>query len=194
MTVKFHDEKSVNQIQNDSLPVADAWKRASVILAIFLMVAIGYFIFNMQSQKKIPEAIVRHDLANFVISVRSISSDPIMIRRNLEDAYAFTTRKGGKQLDKILNGINLIDKVAQGIFVDVLIKSILKKHKTLYTISWFETEFQNSEMISKIEYEGFFKLQFYLIKRSKDSYLTNPSGIYINSIVIKKVANQKLES
>ncbi len=180
------------QSDKDTIRVHRYWKLTSIILAILLVAAIGCI--KEQSVKKISEPIVKYHLTKFITNMRSISSDPVMVRKNLECAYTFTSRKGKKQLDKILKEINLKDKLAQKILVSVQISSIKQKHKTLYTVTWVESEYQNSKILSVANFEGFFRLEFLPVKLSDNSYLMNPAGLFINNIVINKISKPKLDS
>ena len=180
--------------REDSSTVPKFWKKASIILAILFVFAIGYIILDKQSKEKTPVPIVKYHLAKFITNMRSISSDHVMVRKNLECAYTFTSHKGKKQLDKIINDVNLNDKLAQKILVSVQISSIKQKHKTLYTVTWIETEYLNSKVLSTANFEGFFRLEFLPVKLSDNSYLMNPAGIFINNIVINKISKPKLDS
>ena len=135
--------QSPNSEENDSLTVHKNWKKISMILLILFTVAAGYIAVEMQSEDEVPASVVKYHLSEFVMNMRSISSDPVMLRHLLEKAYAFTTLKGKKQLDKILQGINLKDKISRQITVTVQITSVKQKHKTLYALAWTETEYQN---------------------------------------------------
>ncbi|MBT6339530.1 MAG: type IV secretion system protein [Desulfobacula sp.] len=185
-------DDNYKQIDKDTIRVHRYWKLISIILVILLVGAIGYI--KEQSVKKIPEPIVKYHLAKFITNMRSISSDHVMVRKNLECAYTFTSRKGKKQLDKIINDVNLNDKLEQKILVSVQISSIKQKHKTLYTVTWVETEYLNSKVLSAANFEGFFRLEFLPVKLSDNSYLMNPAGIFINNIVINKISKPKLDS
>lgn len=184
------DEERLNSIsalsdgvQNNVHPL---WKKVSIGLVISLVLTIGYMISTDQSENEIPENLVRYHIAQFVENIRNISSDPIVIRKNLEKAYAYTTRKGRKQLDRILKSVNLNEKLTQKTTVSIQITSIKQKHETLYTVFWTETEYQNSTQILKTNHEGYFRLVFSSSKKIENTYSINPSDIYINNIVIKK--------
>lgn len=170
------------------------WKKISIILGALLSLTLFFLVYQGQMDEGVGDNYIRHDIAGFVKNVRSLPSDPIVIRSHLEDAYAFTTRKGKKQLDKMLKEINLKDKISCLISVSVQIKSIKRKHKSLYVVFWTEKEFKNSEVISQNSYKGFFRLQFAKPKDETKTYLVNPSGIYVDNIVIEKASEQNPES
>jgi len=170
------------------------WKKVSISLGILLVLTIGHMASTDQSENEIPENLVRYYMARFVENIRNISSDPIVIRKNFEEAYAYTTRKGKKELDKVLKSVKLNEKLSHKITVSIQITAIKRKHETLYTVAWTEAEFQNSTQISKMYYEGFFRLEFSSSKMIESLYSVNPSGIYINNIVIKPVPKTNFES
>lgn len=192
------DEERLNSISalSDGVQsnVHPLWKKVSIGLVISLVLTIGYMISTDQSENEIPENLGRYHIAQFVENIRNISSDPIVIRKNLEKAYAYTTRKGRKQLDRILKSVNLNEKLTQKTTVSIRITSIKPKHETLYTVFWTETEYQNSIQISKTNYEGYFRLVFSSLKKIESPYSINPSGIYINNIVIKPLSKTNLKS
>ncbi len=109
----------------------------------------------------------------------------------LEEAYAFTTLKSRKQLDKILMDIKFLEKHAEGIVISVSIKTVIRKSKSLYVVAWTETMYKNSKAISVIDYNGFFKLEFSPIQADENFFLLNPFGIYIDNIIVEKSSEQK---
>lgn len=196
MSQKKFEEKIDNSKvdREDSSTVRKFWKKASIILVILFVFAIGYIILDKQSEEKIPEPFVRYHLGMFIANMRGISSDPVMVRKNLEYAYAVTSHKGKKQLDKIIKDLNLEDKFEQKILVSPNISSIKKKNKTLYTVEWTETEYQNSKILLVANFEGFFRLEFLKMEINDNPFPMNPAGIFVNNIVMNKISKPNLDS
>jgi type IV secretion system protein TrbF len=191
-------EKKDNRIinggysSNESLSETNnLWKKASIILALLLMIVCVHIGLKEGKEKQIPENTVRHHLAKFVIHMRTVSMDPVITRANLEEAYAFTTLRAKGQLDKILLDIRFGEKRAEGIFVTVSIKSIIQKNKSLYTVAWAETEYRDAKAVSTVNYYGFFKLKFLQIRVDENFFPVNPSGVYIDNIVIERSSERK---
>jgi type IV secretion system protein TrbF len=191
-------EKKDNRIidggysSNESLSETNKfWKKVSIILALLLMIVCVHIGLKEGREKQIPENTVRHHLAKFVIHMRTVSMDPVITRANLEEAYAFTTLRAKGQLDKILLDIRFVEKRAEGIFVTVSIKSIIQKNKSLYTVAWAETEYRDAKAVSTVNYYGFFKLKFLPIRVDESFFPVNPSGVYIDNIVIERSSERK---
>ena len=167
------------------------WKKAAIVLGTLLLVICVYLGMKGQAEKRIPENTVKHHLAKYVIHMRTVSMDPVVTRTNLEEAYAFTTLKAKKQLDRVLMDINVSEKYAEKIVVTVSVKSIDLKGKSICVVSWTETEYKDSMVISTVDYNGFFKLKYQPIQRDVNPFPVNPSGVYIDNILIEKATEQK---
>jgi type IV secretory pathway TrbF-like protein len=167
------------------------WKKVAIVLGALLLVICVYLGMKGQAEKRIPENIVKHHLAKYVIHMRTVSMDPVVTRTNLEEAYAFTTLKAKKQLDRVLMDINFSDKHTEKIVVTVSIQSIVLKSKAICVVSWTETVYKDSMVISAVDYNGFFKLKYQPVRKDVNPFPVNPSGVYVDNILIEKSTEQQ---
>lgn len=170
----------------DLSPANNFWKKATIILALLLLLVCAYIGIEGHTENEVPENTVRYHLAKFVIHMRTVSMDPVVTRGSLEEAYAFTTLRASKQLDRVLMDFEFVEKHAEGIVVTVSIKTVIRKSKSLYAVTWTEAEYKDSKSVSAVDYDGFFKLKFMPIRVEDNFFPVNPSGVYIDNIVVEK--------
>lgn len=169
---------------------ANGWKKASLILGALLTVSVIYLICQAGDANHPDGIYIQYYIAGFVKDIRSISSDPVVLRKQLVSAYALTSSKGKKQLDRIIKQLELSKKLSSNITVSVAIESVDLKNRTLCVVSWTETVFKGPKIISQEKYKGFFRLRFKDPGPSKTGYLINPAGIYVNNITIEKMPDK----
>ncbi len=193
--LKQHDKTAYSPVQNrigiENTIKPNLWKKVSLILGSLLILTIVALFYFIETEKKPDDHLIGHDMACFVQNIRAVSSDPIVIRSNLENAYSFITPKAKRQLDKIVKEIKFPDRISSEITVAVDIKSITLKNKSLCVVVWSETMYEKTKQVSSDNFKSTFRLKFAQPLPDGKVYHVNPSGIYINNIVIEPVAITK---
>ena len=174
----------------------NTWRTVSILLGAMLMFTGACLFYQWKNFRATgpSDNHIKHDIACFVDNIRSVPSDPIVVRKKITKAYAFTTRKAKRQLDKMIKGLNLSDKLSRRITISVDISSIKLKSSSLCVVGWTETVFVCFQQAFQTIYEGYFRIKFAALKSQKNGYLVNPSGVYVNNIKIEEVKDNNPKS
>jgi type IV secretion system protein TrbF len=136
-----------------------------------------------------PERAIRHQLRRFVTSVRTISSDPGIIKANLFEAYAMVTPTGRNLLNRRIEEKDPFRRALEE-RVSVEVKAMLQITAGTWQIDWQETRFDPSgvQVDSKL-WRGSFQVIFRPASRDVDEQeLTkNPLGLYVHEFSIAEV-------
>jgi type IV secretory pathway TrbF-like protein len=129
----------------------------------------------------IPERAIRQQLRKFVSSLRTISSDPAMIKANILDAVDMATTPGQNLIAKKVQDHPPFKRAAEE-RVSVDVQSILASTRDTWQVDWKETRFDpTGTQLDSFLWRGVFRLVF----RSSENGVTeemlekNPLGIYI---------------
>lgn len=133
---------------------------------------------KMNHTPGIPE--MRYFLSEFVMKIRTISFDPIVMKRDWLSAYDFVTSRGTNQLNSLAARDNPFDKLGQ-MTVSVDMVSVIPISDTSFQAEWSE-KVQNKfgNLMNTFRYKGIFTI---VMKEPKDEsqVLKNPLGIFIDS-------------
>jgi type IV secretory pathway TrbF-like protein len=123
---------------------------------------------------------ITYFLSEFVVKIRTISFDPVVMKRDWLSAYDFVTPRGTNQLNSLASRDNPFDKLGQ-MTVSVDIVSVIPISDTSFQAEWSE-KVQNKfgSLMNTFRYKGIFTIT---IKEPKDEsrLLKNPLGIFIDS-------------
>ena len=119
-------------------------------------------------------------LAKFIEQVRSIPSDPIIVRQNWLRAYDFTTQAGALALNDYARTNDPFANVGkQQVAVDV--SSVIRASPTSFRIAWIERRYQDGSLASTERWSAIVTVVVQT-PRTADALRKNPLGIYINAI------------
>jgi len=173
----------------------------SFFLGLILLVEINKnkivpYVIEIQDQKartvgkateyyKPTQELTKFFLSEFITSIRTISSDPIIVKRNWLKAYNFLSSTAGQQMNEIAkknNPFDLVGKVA----VTPQIESVTVISDSSYQIEWSEDIFalQGSSQQGK-KFTAILTVKINPPK-TEEELLRNPLGIYIDSINISE--------
>ena len=127
-------------------------------------------------------------LAKFIEQVRSIPSDPIIVRQNWLRAYDFTTQAGALALNdyaRTNDPFAIVGK--QQVAVDV--SSVIRASPTSFRIAWIERRYQDGSLASTERWSAIVTVVVQT-PRTADALRKNPLGIYINAINWSKELGQ----
>ena len=129
---------------------------------------------------KPPDSQIAYFLARFIENVRSLSSDPIVVRANWLNGYAYVTDRGAQDLNKYPHEIDLFAKVGSRM-VSVEIISIVRASDRSFTIRWVESIHENGAPTRTERFTGVVTVVFES-PSSSESLIANPLGLYIHAI------------
>ena len=127
-------------------------------------------------------------LAKFIEQVRSIPSDPIIVRQNWLRAYDFTTQAGALALNDYARTNDPFANVGkQQVAVDV--SSVIRASPTSFRVAWTERRYQDGSLASTERWSAIVTVVVQT-PRTADALRKNPLGIYINAINWSKELGQ----
>jgi len=127
-------------------------------------------------------------LAKFIEQVRSIPSDPIIVRQNWLRAYDFTTQAGALALNDYARTNDPFANVGkQQVAVDV--SSVIRASPTSFRIAWIERRYQDGSLASTERWSAIVTVVVQT-PRTADALRKNPLGIYTNAINWSKELGQ----
>jgi type IV secretory pathway TrbF-like protein/sugar phosphate permease len=120
---------------------------------------------------------IAYFLARFVTDVRSLSTDPIVVRHNWSEALAFATDDVGQLLNASLTTGNWFGQIgARAIAVEVAY--IVRASPNSFEISWREQIFEKGAIVGTRQFTG---LATIIVDRAPATEIlsTNPVGLHI---------------
>ena len=119
-------------------------------------------------------------LAHFIGDIRSISLDPVLMRRDWLEAYDFTTKQGAVALGEYARTADPFGAVGEKT-VSVQVTSIVRASNTSFQVKWIETAFDHGAQARISHWTAILTL----VTRTPTSAETlrkNPLGIYVDAI------------
>jgi len=119
-------------------------------------------------------------LAKFIENVRSISLDPVLMRRNWLSAYDFVTARGARFLDDYARQADPFARIGEHT-VAVQVTSVVRASDRSFQVKWTETAYERGSRTGTSHWTGFLTI----VTRppaSADTLRKNPLGIYVDAI------------
>lgn len=119
-------------------------------------------------------------LARFVRSVRSVSLDPVLIRRDWLEAYDFATKRGAQFLGENARGAAPFANVGERT-VSVQVTSVVRASDKSFQVKWTETAYERGSQAGTSRWTAILTI---VTKppSSADVLRRNPLGIYVDAI------------
>lgn len=132
------------------------------------------------------DRMVRYEIASFIRSARSVSSDTIAEQHSLNDLLAHVRGAADKFLDAYYHEDDLVHdpfKLAQHETVSVQIDSILQLSPKSYEVRWTEVrrDLNGGLLGLPTHWEAEVQTEI-LAPREADAIISNPLGFYVNQI------------
>ena len=126
------------------------------------------------------DAQIAYYLAQFVDKFRSLSTDPIVVRKNWLSVYDFATDKAANRLSEYARANDPFTKVGKQT-VSIEVTSVVRASKSSFQVRWRERLFENGALSATHRYTGVFSI---IIKQPSDAETLrkNPLGIYVHSL------------
>ena len=127
-------------------------------------------------------------LARFIEHVRSIPSDPVVLRRDWLSAYDFTTTKGAQALNDYARTNDPFAEIGKRqVAVDV--SSVIRASKDSFRIAWTERRYQDGSLLETSRWSAIVTVTIQL-PRTPDALRKNPLGVFVSALNWSKELSQ----
>lgn len=123
---------------------------------------------------------VSHALAQWIIRVRSKSTDPVIIRQNWLGAYDLVTHRAAAFLNDWAKGHDPFAEVGrEAVTVDVL--NVVRRTERSFDIQWKETRYLDGQQASQARWRALIAIKLQP-PRTEAELMKNPLGIRIEDV------------
>ena len=126
------------------------------------------------------EASLNYHLRRWVEDVRSISSDPAVVKKNWFEAYALTTQTGSNLLNGFVQQKDPFARLGEGERVGIEIASVVRSAGDSWQVDWRETTWNKAGVVlSTVPWRGIFRI---VVRPSSkpDELARNPLGFFVD--------------
>lgn len=126
------------------------------------------------------DAQIASTIARFIGGIRSLSIDPIVLRKNWLEAYDFTTDRGAETLNAYARASDPFKSVGQR-SVSVEVTSVVRASAESFQVKWLERSFENGRQAKSERWTAILTI---VIRqpRSVEILRKNPLGIYVHGL------------
>lgn len=132
-----------------------------------------------ENYKPIDAQIAFH-LTQFITAVRSLSTDPIVVRQNWLNAYAYTTDHGATALNAYAQANNPFASVGLK-SIAVEISSVVRASDKSFQLRWIERTYVNGGLAGTERWTAILTTVLQA-PRNADQLRRNPLGIYVDAL------------
>ena len=126
------------------------------------------------------DAQIAHHLAVFIENLRGLSSDPIVVRRNWLNAYAYVTDRAAITLNDYARTHDPFAEIGKRTR-SVEVTSIVRTTEKSFVARWTETTYENGALTATDHYTGSFTI-ILDPPRDADTLRKNPLGVYVHAL------------
>ncbi len=119
-------------------------------------------------------------LAKFIENVRSVSLDPVLMRRDWLTAYDFATQRGAQYLGDYARSANPFANIGERT-VSVQVTSVVRASDKSFQVKWTETAYERGSQAGTAHWTGILTVVT-KAPTSADTLRKNPLGIYVDAI------------
>jgi type IV secretion system protein VirB5 len=126
------------------------------------------------------DAEIAWHLARFIVQVRSVSLDPVLMRRNWLSAYDFVTKRGSRFLSNYAASAHPFELVGERT-VSVEVTTVIRASDRSFQVEWTETAFERGAETGKSRWTAILGV----VQRppaSAEVLRRNPLGLYVDAI------------
>lgn len=126
------------------------------------------------------DAQIAFHLAAFITNTRSVSIDPIVVRQNWLEAYAYATDRAAATLNEYARDHDPFSDVGK-VSVTVDVMSVVRSSDDSFTIRWRETAFRNGAEAGRSTHTATLSI---IISQPRDEATlhANPLGLYVHGL------------
>lgn len=126
------------------------------------------------------DAQIAHHLARFINDVRSLSIDPIVVRRNWFEAYDYATDRGAATLNDYARTNDPFSRIGQN-SVAVEVTSVVRASDSSFQVRWIERGYVNGAPAATERWTAVLSIVLQP-PRTEERLRKNPLGIYVNGL------------
>ncbi len=126
------------------------------------------------------DAQIAYHLARFIENIRSLSIDPVIVRRNWLRAYDHATSQVVNTLNEYARKTRPFDKVGKQT-VTVEVTSVVRSSDNSFDVRWREQTFENGAPGESARYSAVLTI-VYEAPRNEQALTKNPLGIYVHGL------------
>ena len=133
---------------------------------------------------------VMHTLKNYIIWLRSIPRDSLVIKENIKKVYAYSSDRATDYVTSYFSSASPIAE-SENIFRRVSVYSAIPviDKSDIYQVDWNEKDYSHSGTLkNERNYRGMFKIKRYKSENTGQQE-QNPLGLYISDIEITSIQN-----
>jgi len=119
-------------------------------------------------------------LARFIEDVRSVSADPVVMRKNWLEAYDYVTDKGALALDGYARADDPFAKVGKS-QVSVDISSVIRDSPSSFRVAWTERRYAEGELAATERWTAILTVVVQP-PTTADGLRKNPLGVFVHAI------------
>jgi len=119
-------------------------------------------------------------LSRFIEDVRSVSLDPVLMRRNWLAAYDFTTKRGARFLGDYARTADPFGHIGERT-TSIQITSVVRASDTSFQVKWVETAYERGSVAGIAHWTAILTVRM-VPPTSADTLRKNPLGIYVDAI------------
>lgn len=119
-------------------------------------------------------------LARFVTSVRSVSLDPVLMRRDWLAAYDFATERGARFLDQYARAARPFARIGERT-VSVQVTSVVRASDRSFQVKWTESAFERGALAGSARWTAILTV---VVRppASAEVLRKNPLGVYVDAV------------
>lgn len=134
------------------------------------------------------DAQVAWHLARFIENVRTIPSDPIIVRQNWLKAYDFATDKGALALNDYARANDPFAKIGQ-VQIAVEVASVIRASTDSFRVAWTERRYENASLAATERWTAILTIALQP-PRDAEKLRKNPLGVFVHAVNWSKELGQ----
>jgi type IV secretion system protein VirB5 len=119
-------------------------------------------------------------LGRFIMNIRSVSLDPVLMRANWLSAYDFVGDRGAKFLSEYARDAHPFADVGTRT-VSVQVTSVVRASDSSFQVKWTESEYERGSLVGTTRWTAILSIKI-KTPASADALRKNPLGIYVDAI------------
>ena len=119
-------------------------------------------------------------LARFVEDVRSVSADPIVVRKNWLEAYDYVTTSGAQALDGYARADDPFAKVGKT-QVSADVSSVIRASPSSFRVAWIERRYVDGQLAATEHWSAILTVVLQP-PATPDALRKNPLGVFVTAI------------
>jgi type IV secretory pathway TrbF-like protein len=152
----------------------------------------GQFSFKGEIQPStmtLTDSMMVYILKNFIFDIRTVSSDPVEIKRNLYNAIYEMTDSGRGVFNQMITSYPMLEMASKKITVDLKFDVFQHVSETSWFVKWNETYSDAGKFLKTVAKQG----TFFFVREnptSPEALQADPFGIYFDNFTIQDQASQ----